>query len=224
MADPSSIAASKLRIITHMNNDHADSVDLYAQHFCKLSQSAARGAKLTKIDLDGMTISASGKEHRISLSPPMKSFAEARTRTVDMDREARTALDISSTKLTIYTPPTSPFHVFVFGICTFMFCTFVFYGYIVPGTFFYDSILPYFPFGPEMFKWIVRMISLPVLVIHFGEAYMMDKTRLRKYGVQRGTTLWWKWIGSCFIEGYGCWVRIDKEIQRKEGEAQNTKH
>jgi hypothetical protein len=207
-----------------MNNDHADSVALYAQHFCKLSRSTARGAKLEDIDLDGMTISASGNQHRIPFSPPMKAFAEARTRTVDMDREARAALDISSTKITSYIPPTSAFHVFVFSACTFMFGNFIFYSRIIPGTLFYDKVLAHFPGGPEMFKWLVRTIALPVLAIHFGEAYMMDKTRLRKYSVQRGTALWWKWIASCFVEGYGCWVRIDEEVKRKEEEAARAKH
>lgn len=224
MADSAKDAASKARIITHMNNDHADSIALYAQHYCKLSQSSSRGAKLIDIDLDGLTISASGEEHRIPFSPPMKSYAEARTRSVDMDREARTALDISSTKITRYTPPTSPFHLFVFGTCGFMFGTFAFYNYIVPGTVFYNSVLKWFPGGPETFKWIVRMISMPVLAIHFGEAYMLDKTRLRKYGVERGSALWWKWIGSCFVEGFGCWVRIDKEVRYNEKEAEKAKH
>jgi hypothetical protein len=97
MADQASKdAAMQQRIIKHLNNDHAESLSLYLRHYSRLSARAARGAIMTDISLSAMTFqTADGNTHIILLRPPMSSFAEARTRTVDMDRAARSALDIS---------------------------------------------------------------------------------------------------------------------------------
>jgi hypothetical protein len=92
------------------------------------------------------------------------------------------------------------------------------------GTFLYDTILPWFPGGPEWFLLILKVIALPVVTIHLTEAYLFDKKKLRKYNVQKGTGLWWKWIVSCFIEGYGCFQRIDAMVKIKEREAEKASH
>jgi hypothetical protein len=63
-----------------------------------------------------------------------------------------------------------------------------------------------------------------MLAIHFTEAFLLDRTRLRKYGVARGSSLWWKWIASVFIEGWGCWDRIAAEVKRKTVEAEKAQH
>ncbi|KUJ13593.1 uncharacterized protein LY89DRAFT_687627 [Mollisia scopiformis] len=226
MADQSSKdEAAKARIIKHMNADHADSVSYYLQHYCSLSPRAARGAALSDISLSAMTVrTVDNKTHTIPFTPPMTSWAEARTRTVDMDRESRSALDVSSIRITSYEPPRKRFHIFVFGICLFTFGVFAMRNKIVPGTWFYDVPLRYWPGGPEVFVWIARTIALPVVAIHLGEAYMMDTTRLRKHGVERGTSLWWMWVVSCFIEGYGCHQRIDAAVKKKTKEAEQAKH
>jgi len=227
MADPAKEAATKQRIITHMNNDHAESLSLYAQHYLQLSPRASQHAQLKDITLNGMTIlTSSGQTHTIPFNPPMSSFADARPRVVEMDQASRRALGISSIKVDRYIPPTSPLHIFVFLVGGFMFSQFALYRYLNPSSapFYYNTILSYFPGGAETFKWLVRTLAIPVLLIHFGEAYMMDRTRLRRFNVPRGSALWWKWVVSCFIEGYGCWVRIDKEVRRKEKEADKAAH
>jgi hypothetical protein len=226
MADQASKdAASKQRIIKHMNGDHADSLSLYLQHYCKLSARTARGAVMTDISLSAMAFrTTDGKTHTIPLKPPMTSYAEARTRSVDMDREARSALDLSSIRITSYLPPRKPVHVFVFGICSVMYIVFATKHKLVPGTWFYDNILLYWPGGPEAYLWFLKTIFFPVLAIHFGEVFLLDRTRLRKYGIQRGTLLWWKWVGSNFIEGYGAFQRFDQEVQRKKKEAEKAQH
>ena len=94
----------------------------------------------------------------------------------------------------------------------------------MPGTFVYDKLLPWFPGGPKVFLFLAKNIALPVLAIHCTEVYILDKTRLRKYGVQRGSPLWWKWIASCFIEGFGCFQRIDAQVKRKEADKEKEKH
>ncbi len=218
-------AAAKQRIIKHMNNDHADSLSLYLQHYSKLSASPARGATMTDISLSAMTIQTTdGKTHTISLKPPMSSFADARIRSVEMDREARSALDLSSIHLSTYLPPRKPEHVVVFALCSMAYINFATKHLMVPGTLFYGKVLPWWPGGPEGYLKIVDRVFWPMMAIHFTEALLLDRLRLRKYGVQRGSSLWWKWIVSVFIEGWGSWKRIDAEVERKTKEAEKAEH
>jgi hypothetical protein len=215
----------KQRIISHLNADHQISLSYYLRHYAHLSSRAARSPTLTDISLSSMTlVTPSGKTHTIPLNPPMKSFAEARQRTVDMDRESRAALNISNIRITSYEPPRSPQHVIVFGLCVMTFTFFATRHKIVPGTWFYDNVLPWFPGGPESFLSTVKRIFAPVVAIHAFEAYWLDRTRLRRYGVERGSVLWWKWIVNNFIEGFGCMQRIDRMVKRKEVEAEKAKH
>ena len=226
MADQASKdAVAKERIIKHLNNDHQKSLSYYLQHYKKLSSSVAYKPLVTDITFDALTIKTRGGEsYPIPFNPPMKSWADARQRTVDMDGEARSALDISPIAITAYEPPLSPVHLTVFGLCIFTFVIFVTRNKIVPGTWFYDNVLPWYPGGPKWFLWIARVIALPVLGIHMGETYWLDRTRLRRHGVERGTALWYKWVASCFIEGMGCFQRIDATVKRKTLEAEKAKH
>jgi hypothetical protein len=214
----------KDRIIQHLNKDHQESLSLYLQHYKKLSASAASNPLVLDISLDALTIKSCGKSYSIPFKPTMKSWAEARERTVEMDRESRAGLGLSSIKITEYEPPKSPLHLTVFGLCLFTFVIFVTRKSIVEGTWFYDNVLPWFPGGPAWFLWISKVIALPVLGIHMGEAYLLDRSRLRKHGVQRGTALWYQWIASCFIEGVGSFQRIDATVKRKTLEAEKAKH
>ena len=92
------------------------------------------------------------------------------------------------------------------------------------GTWFYDNVLPWFPGGGEWFVWTAKTIALPVVGIHMTEATLLDRTRLQKYGVERGGALWWKWMASALIEGFGCFQRIDTAVRRMEREAEKEKH
>lgn len=226
MADPASKdAAAKERIISHMNKDHQKSLNYYLQHYCHLSARAASKAKLIDISLTTLTLlDSNSKTHTIPLDPPMTSYSEARPRVVEMDHIARAALGISSIQITEYSPPTKPMHITIFGLCVLTFIVFTTQQWIVPGTFVYDKILPWYPGGPKFFLWFTKTIALPTLALHLGEAYWLERTRLRKYGVERGTALWWKWTLSCFIEGFGCFQRADEVIRRKEKEAEKAKH
>lgn len=88
--------AAKERIITHLNNDHQQSLTYYLQHYNSLSQWESSSPILTDITFDALTFRlASGGRSTIPLYPPMTSWSEARIRTVEMDRIAR----VSHTKL-----------------------------------------------------------------------------------------------------------------------------
>ena len=94
----------------------------------------------------------------------------------------------------------------------------------MPGTLVYDQILHWFPGGPKTFLSLVKHLTIPMVGIHITEAYMLDRKRLRKYGVKRGSGLWWTWITSCFVEGFACFQRIDAQVKRKELEKEKEKH
>ncbi|TVY34028.1 hypothetical protein LOCC1_G008649 [Lachnellula occidentalis] len=154
----------------------------------------------------------------------MKTYAEARQKSVDMDRESRAALDISSIRLTSYQRPRSAMHIFIFGLCGMAITFFATRQWIVPGTWFYENALPWFPGGPEWFHWACKVLFAPTLAIHVFEATMLDRTRLRKYGVERGSGLWFKWIGSALVEGFGTFQRIDTMVKKEELEAEKAAH
>ncbi|KAI6709779.1 hypothetical protein PZA11_005656 [Diplocarpon coronariae] len=225
MAETSQDEAAKARIIKHLNADHADSLSYYLQYYCCLSPRAARGGILSSISLSAMTLrTRDGKAHTIPFHPPMKAWSETRARSVEMDREARSALNISSIRINEYEPPRKPVHVAVFVTCFFTVVTLATHSLILPGTWVYDVPLRWFPGGPEMFLWLARTIFWPFIAIHIFESWNLDRTRLRKHGVERGTTLWWKWITSCCIEGYGCYQRIDATVAKKTKEVERVNH
>jgi hypothetical protein len=225
MADPSKDAATQERIITHMNADHQSSLSLYLQHYLSLSPSLAANPKLTSISLSSLTLQTTdGRTHSIPFNPPMTSYAEARARSVAMDKESRAGLGLSTIKITSYIPPTSPFHLTIAFLVLSAYTTFLTYNRITPGTFLYDRILPFFPGGSGVFLWISRTIALPVLAIHVTETVVMERTRLRKYNVERWSGVWWKWMVGTFVEGFGSFQRFDGLVGEKRREEEGKKH
>ncbi|KAF7946329.1 hypothetical protein EAE96_009328 [Botrytis aclada] len=222
MASSEKDAAAKARILKHMNADHAGSLSLYLQHYCQLSKSEASKPNLLDISFSSLRISSkSGKTHTIPLDPPMSSYADARSRFVAMDSECRDGLNISPYTITRYEPPKTFAHRLVFGLCLTTAVIFTTKSHIVPGTFPYDNVLPWFPGGPETFLWITDKIALPTLAIHVVEVIWMDRSRLRKYNIERGSSMWWKWMASCLIEGIGSFARIDAMIKQQEKEKES---
>jgi hypothetical protein len=216
--------AAKERIMKHMNADHQKTLSYYLRNYHHLSTAAASSATMQDITLSSITLLASAKTYTVPIFPPLKSLGEARTRLIEMDIQSRTALNISCIEITEYIPPQSIFHRTIFGLCVFTMVVFATRAWIVPETFFYDKVLPWFPGGAEWFLWAVRMVFWPTIVLHTVEATMLDMTRLRKYGVDRGSGLWWKWMASAFMEGFGSFMRIDKAVKTKEIEAEKVKH
>ncbi|KAF4627701.1 hypothetical protein G7Y89_g10448 [Cudoniella acicularis] len=218
-------AAMQQRIIKHMNADHQESLSYYLRHYTHLSSREARSPTLETISFEAMNIrTLDGKTHKVAFKPPMKNWGEARTRTVDMDRESREGLDISSIRITEFYPPKSTAHIVVIGGCLLALVSFVTRSQMMEGSWMYKNVLTWFPGGPDMFHWVVKMIAAPVVVLHAFEAFLLDRTRLRKYGVERGSSLWWKWMAMCFLEGYGCFQRIDAAVRRKKEAAEKEKH
>ncbi|KAL2184916.1 hypothetical protein L209DRAFT_755821 [Thermothelomyces heterothallicus CBS 203.75] len=83
-----------------------------------------------------------------------------------------------------------------------------------------------FPGGAAGFRWLVDALLVPVLGIHLAETWWLERSRLRKFGVRRGSRAWWLWVGSVFIEGAMAFKRFDiivERLKRREEEEEEEK-
>lgn len=213
--------AMKARIISHMNSSHSSSLSDYLQHYNHVPLRAASSPTLVDISLSAMSIrDGSHTIHSVPFSPPLSSFTDARARTVAMDRTARHAL---GPRIVSYDRPRGPLAIGIVIGCLTFYILMATRWFIVPGTFVYDVLLAWFPGGSERVLWIVEKGSVAMIVVHVSETVLLERTRLRKYRVVRGSGLWWAWVVSCFVEGFDSFKRIDKQVKRQEEKIQEEK-
>lgn len=216
-------SARKDRIISHMNRDHTREMSHYLQHYNSLSKRQAARPSLRDISLDALHIRAGGFNHTVPFVPPLASWADARPRLVEMDGIARGALGVSDIVITTYAPP-RPAHCIVLFAVSFYFFSAASLPWLVPGTGAWALLDWAFPGGAAMFRWLVKTIFFPVLAIHVGEAYFLDRLRLSRHGIERWSTTWLLWQVSCFLEGYNVWVRFDELVAEKQKQKDAKKH
>jgi len=154
------------------------------------------------MDLNSLHIRCGGALYTIPLDPPLSSLKEARERVVQMDREAIAGLGRSAVKE--YRSPKG-FHAVVFGLCLFTYVVFSRRGNVLPGSLVYDYLLKHVP-GSSYFAGIQPAVLWLMVGIHAAEAVVMAR-RLGRHSVPLLSRLWWMWVGSCFIEGYGSFQR-----------------
>ncbi len=228
--------ALKIRILNHMNADHASSLSLFAQHYCKLPPLQAKTAKLTDIALDHMIISTSQSftvsnrnvaRNYIPITPPMSSFSEARERMVAMDNESLKGLGLSDITVTTYRLPRG-YHWAVLFATTISFISFSRPELTDPrhGGFLYDfwSVNGCAPQLAQLAHTLQPYTFAAMVVIHTSEAVYLARTRLRKHGVKAGGALWYAWMVSCFLEGFGAFQRFDGIVEEKEEQKSMKKH
>lgn len=80
------LEASEEGIVTHMNEDHADAVQLYAT---KLLGRAGEGWAMTGIDREGIDLRQAGNVARLPLDVPLTAASEARQVLVALVKRAR---------------------------------------------------------------------------------------------------------------------------------------
>jgi putative heme iron utilization protein len=86
--DASPLAIAEPEIVSHMNNDHAEAIELYARH---LLGRQATGWQMTGIDPEGLDLRCGGETARLDFAAPVLSPAAARQTLVDLAQSARQA-------------------------------------------------------------------------------------------------------------------------------------
>lgn len=93
-----------------------------------------------------------------------------------------------------------------------------------PGSLFYDNLLVYAPRFARFNLYIRPLVLGLILGIHPAETVYMHVSRLRKHTVATLSGLWWIWILSTLVEGYGAFVRFDRIVEEEERKKANAKH
>jgi putative heme iron utilization protein len=89
---PAALVEAEEGIVSHMNEDHADALDLYAQVF---AGRAGEGWRMTGCDAEGCDLRRGGDVARIPFARAVEDAAGARAELVRLVREARQRLGIS---------------------------------------------------------------------------------------------------------------------------------
>ncbi|KAF2447051.1 hypothetical protein P171DRAFT_409409 [Karstenula rhodostoma CBS 690.94] len=215
------------RIVKHMNADHADSVRRYLEAFKNKSISEVRDARLTSVTLNEMNFEVAGQQVTIPFDPPMKAMREARERLIQLDKDALNALNRSDIPITKYTPPYAPglhfIHIFNFTQCLLVLVIFSRRANFNPGSLVYDHLLSYVPGFGEFCLTIQPYLFWIMVSIHATETVFMAR-KLNRHGLTSSERIWWAWMGSCFVEGRTCWMRLDTLINEKLKEREAKKH
>ena len=171
-----------------------------------------------------MLIDSSYGRCLVPFTPPLKSLADSRPRLIAMHNECLAGLGMSDVVLDTWTPPTKPLHLFFFVSCLLIFTCFPRRanflpdsasggGGIVYGIYSVGGLVP----GLAGLCYVIQPWFLPMMVgIHGTESVVMARGRLRKYNVRAGSGVWWAWMVDTFVEGFGCFERIDGIVKGKE--------
>ncbi|KAL1305124.1 hypothetical protein AAFC00_002051 [Neodothiora populina] len=213
-------AAAKERIITHMNNDHHDSVVRYLECYHRMPGYKAYTGKISDISLTELTFTCANETFKTPFEPPLTSYREARERVVQMDKDCLVALNRSNITVKKYIPPHGRYAI-LFAIVTITFAAFSMRSNFSPDGY----VATYIHAGFARFCWAVQpLVMYGMLVIHSSEAYHMATGRLRKHSVNMRSKIWWQWLYSTFIEGVGSFDRFDKMIKRECEAQEKQKH
>ncbi|CAA9959921.1 HugZ heme iron utilization protein [Pyrenophora teres f. maculata] len=217
--------ATRQRIIKHMNTDHHDSIRRYVEAFASKSVFQSRKAQMIDIDLNQMVISSgNGQRSVIAFDPPMQNLREARERVVQLDKDAQQVLGRSDISVTTFVPTyRHPTHLALFTTVLLCFLLLPRQANWQPGSLLYDSVLYLVPgFANFVAKvgWTVVVLMVP---IHATESIIMAR-KLARHGCTFLDAVWWKWVGTCFIEGFTSFRRLNALIEQKKKEKAAKKH
>jgi len=179
---------------------------------------------MTDINLHGMIINCRGQESVISFNPPMQAMREARERLVQLDKDALQVLGRSEIPITTFIPAyVKPGHLLNFTQCLLTYSLLPRSAHFTPGSRLYETLL--FPF-PTFAAFVARvgwLVFLLMVAIHLVEATLMAR-KLARHGCTFLDVVWWKWVGTCFVEGITSFWRLDDLIEEKQREKAAKKH
>lgn len=218
-----SSASNKQFIISHMNADHRDSLALYLQAYCNISAGDAKSARLVDISLSDLVISADSVRYSVPINPPMKNFSETRARVVSMYKDSLQRLGLSDISITEYRAPRG-LHVFVFGVCLATYIGFSRRSNFVPGSIMYETLgLEKVPGFTQFCYKIQPWLFSGMVGIHLLESVGLAMLRLKPHRVPFLSGLWFAWVSSTFIEGFGAWQRTGQMVKEEQAKRENRK-
>lgn len=200
-------------IIKHMNADHGDSLQLYLQAFSRISASQAKGATLEDLTLSALTIRANGTRYSIPIDPPMANYNEARGRLVGLHKDSLKKLGRSDVTLAEYRRPHGH-QILLFALCSFMYATCFSRDNLLPGAFVYENLG--YKFVPNFAHFVHNVqpyLFYGTIGIHIVESIALAVTKLKPHGVPFLSGVWLAWMGSCMVEGFGSFVRINQIVK-----------
>ncbi|EED16757.1 integral membrane protein, putative [Talaromyces stipitatus ATCC 10500] len=211
------------RIITHMNNDHRNTLSLFLEVYNKVPYSQAQTARIEEIRLIGMTISTadnpnSTKSSRtnflVPFEPALNRYEDARHRVVEMHKHCLKTLGRSDITIQEYRRPRGLGAV-LFTICLTVFIAFSRRSNFQPDSALYSNVLGHFP-GFATFCYKIQPLLISVMAgIHLSEAAYLAVYRLRPHSVPFGSRVWFLWVVNDFIEGFTTLQRFDALIEEK---------
>ncbi|KAK4040343.1 hypothetical protein C8A01DRAFT_46326 [Parachaetomium inaequale] len=240
--------AQKTHTIAHMNKDHRADMRHILLHYgsvpaapCSWRNPEGGGGRedsdpvMLDIDLSCVKLGLPGSDNNtvysVAFDPPLAAWSERRARLVEMTRVARAALGVTTDPgegagggvvvVNEYMPPRVPYDAAIAVAVLVYFVSFalVRMGCAAPGGLLARGVEAVrFPGGVGGFTWLVDVIFVPVLGIHLFEAWWLERTRLQRFGVRRGSRVWWLWMGSVFVEGAMAFKRFDIVVERLRGE------
>ncbi|KAF1836009.1 integral membrane protein-like protein [Decorospora gaudefroyi] len=186
--------------------------------------SQSRTAQMVDIDLDQMKISCGGQQAVIAFDPPMKALREARERLVQMDKDALRTLGRDDISITGFVPAYSrPSHLWNFTQCLLSLIFLPQPTVWQPGSLLYGNILylvPWFANFGARYGWFLWLLMVP---IHLTEGVIMAR-KLGRHGCTFLDAVWWKWMGTCVVEGFTSFARLNELIEGKRKEKEAKKH
>lgn len=202
-------------IIKHMNADHADSLEAYLQAFSGISAREAKGASLEDLSLTNLIIRANGTRYVVAIDPPMKDYTEARGRLVALHNESLKKLGRLDVTLTEYRAPRGVQAV-IFALCLYTYVSCFRRENLLPGSFVYENLGYKFVPAFAHFVYNIQPLLFPgVIGIHILESALLAVKRLKPLGVPFMSGLWFAWMASTFVEGFGAFQRIGQIVKEK---------
>ncbi|KAF2740923.1 integral membrane protein-like protein [Polyplosphaeria fusca] len=179
---------------------------------------------MTDITLTDMKFEYGGAKPTIHFDPPLASFREARERLVQMDQEALKALGLSDIRITNFIPPYADALSLVnFSVCILTWAAFGRPANFQPGSLLFDSLLFRFPAFASFCSTIQPFLFPIMALIHAYEVTLM-MTKLERHSLLMDSWQWWAWVGSCFVEGWTSFKRLNGLISEKTREKESKKH
>ncbi|KAK2756228.1 hypothetical protein FQN54_005636 [Arachnomyces sp. PD_36] len=214
MAEEYDEAAARQRIITHMNNDHQVALLAYLRVYCNVTAKSSFTPKMEDVNLLSMVISYGGSRYSVPVDPPMKSLRESRSRLFDMRSRCFEQLGESDITLREYAIPRG-LHALIFSLCLSGYICLSQPSNFLPGSFLYTYVFGHFPKVANFFYTVQPAMFYSMILIHVVEASLMAVKVLKPHRVPVFSGLWWTWMISTFIEGYGAFQRTDMLVKKE---------